>query len=63
VLVVVVIAFPHGLQGGVRWLARWLRAGSARSRDGNGSRADVKPVTTVSGSESDSVLRGGPDGD
>lgn len=61
VLVVVVIGFPNGLQGGMRWLARWLRAGSARSRDGNGSRADAKPVTTVSGSESDSVLRGGPD--
>jgi branched-chain amino acid transport system permease protein len=63
VLVVVVIAFPNGLQGGVRWVARWLRAGPARSRDGNGSRADVTPVTTVPGTESNSVLRGGPDGD
>jgi branched-chain amino acid transport system permease protein len=69
VLIVVMIGFPYGLQGGLVRLVRWLRSGAgtgagaaARSRDDNTSRRDVTAVTTVSGTESDSVSGGGPDG-
>jgi branched-chain amino acid transport system permease protein len=64
VLVVVMIGFPYGIQGGLRRLVRWLHAeGSPRSRDGNSARADVTEVTNVPVTEPDSVLKGGPDGD
>src|SRR5919198_2619575 len=64
VLVAVMIGFPQGIQGGLRRVARWLHAeGAARSRDGNSARADVTQVTNVPVTESDSVSRGGPDGD
>src|SRR5205823_7939398 len=53
VLVVVMIGFPYGLQGGLVRLFRWLVSGTTRSRDGNGFRSGVTEVTTVSGTESD----------